>query len=698
MTPRRTPPLLILLGLAAAPAAAYDVVPANAVDTSEWECEYCPFDEGYRGDVTTGLSHVSDDAARFGDQTGYDQQGAYLNLDGQGSYAGDGYRATWTIEDLGLDSRAIAVDALLPAGIDIDASYRELPRNVFDTTSTVFETIGNGRLVLPASWQPAGIAALNDSLRDVDIRSERQTLQLGGRYRLVPRLRLSADYRRRERDGNDILAGSFFTQGSLLPRNIDQQTDEVDLGLTWAGDRGHVAVGWYGSWFRNKIWATTWDNPFGGPAIGRVSEAPDNSASQVSARGQYRFDSHDTVVNASAAFGRMKQNDALLSYSVNPVAGSSTLPRRRLDAKVDTSALAFSVALRPHERARLRMAWRYDERDNGTPRETWERVIVDSFASGDPQVNNPYGFERMRINFDGDLELPRDLELSAGYERTDMDRDFQEVAEQTEEGGWGRLRWRPGSNIDLSLKAGNAKRDINRYDTGAGVVVAFDQNPLLRKYNLAYRYREYADLMATASLPVAPVSVTLSAHYADDDYSKSTLGLTCGREMLLGADIDWAINERTSLVVSTGWHNIEAAQAGSEAFAAPDWTATNDDDFFNAGFGLRITGIADRTDLDFDYTHTDGSSDIELVNGAGRSIFPALESTRDSFRLRLRYRRSERLQGVLQLRYESFDSEDWALQGVQPGTIPNVLSLGADPYEYDVFVIGLGVSYALGST
>ncbi len=53
---------------------------------------------------------------------------------------------------------------------------------------------------------------------------------------------------------------------------------------------------------------------------------------------------------------------------------------------------------------------------------------------------------------------------------------------------------------------------------------------------------------------------------------------------------------------------------------------------------------------------------------------------------------------ALMLRYESFDSEDWSLEGVQPDTIPNVLSLSADPYDYDVFVISLGFSYALGAT
>jgi len=51
----------------------------------------------------------------------------------------------------------------------------------------------------------------------------------------------------------------------------------------------------------------------------------------------------------------------------------------------------------------------------------------------------------------------------------------------------------------------------------------------------------------------------------------------------------------------------------------------------------------------------------------------------------------------LALRYESFESDDWALAGVEPDTIATVLTLGAKPYDYDVWVVGLGIRYLVGS-
>jgi hypothetical protein len=88
-------------------ASALSVTPALSaeVDTSGWACEFCPFESGHRAEYELGATQVSDDSAYFGDASGYDEEGTYLNVDGKGSYHNDGYQIRWTIEDFGLDSR-----------------------------------------------------------------------------------------------------------------------------------------------------------------------------------------------------------------------------------------------------------------------------------------------------------------------------------------------------------------------------------------------------------------------------------------------------------------------------------------------------------------------------------------------------------------------------------------------------------------
>ena len=80
----------------------------------------------------------------------------------------------------------------------------------------------------------------------------------------------------------------------------------------------------------------------------------------------------------------------------------------------------------------------------------------------------------------------------------------------------------------------------------------------------------------------------------------------------------------------------------------------------------------------------------------GPSQFPDLESTLDYLQMRLSYLRSERLQLTMNIRYQSFTAEDWALEGVGPATIPVVLTLGAQPYDDQVLIFGLGFRYLIG--
>ena len=106
----RTRNYLPILAASAAALVAPGLSHAQ-VDTSEWLCEYCPFDSGYRADVEVGATYVSDDAARFGNGTGLDKKGTDADVNGAGHYANDGFQLDWQLADLGLDSRAASLEA-----------------------------------------------------------------------------------------------------------------------------------------------------------------------------------------------------------------------------------------------------------------------------------------------------------------------------------------------------------------------------------------------------------------------------------------------------------------------------------------------------------------------------------------------------------------------------------------------------------
>ena len=689
--------LLLALGtIALGPTAN-----AQAVDTSDWACEYCPFEQGHQGDYEVGATNVSDDSAYFGNATGYDEEGTYANVDGEGSYAGDTQRMRWVLEDLGLDSRVAELEGGRPGTFDYNLAWRELPRRQYITTSTIFAQSGSDTLVLPAGWVDApltsGMTELDTSLVSRNIESDRSVFEIGGRYLPTSRLSFSADYRRQERDGLKIYGGSTFTNASLLPMPFDYTTDEVDIGLHYSGDNSFVSLSWYLSDFQNENLALQWENPFT-PSPGAdtlaMAQAPDSEFSQITIAAGYSWPELRTVMSLSASMGQIDQTSALMPYTTNALLAADPLPRSSLDGDVDTTNFAFSLTSRVIDKGRIRLSYRYDERDSSTPQDSWNRVITDLIVSGDLEQNIPYSFERTTFGISGDYDLFSVLRLSAGYDYREIDRDFQEVASQDEDTGWGRIRWRPADTLEIDLRGGTAKRDVDLYDEG--LAASFGQNPLMRKYNLAYRYREFGELKVTWSPLAAPVSISLNSLYADDDYQRSSIGLVSGEELSYTADFGWSFSENGSLYVNYGVDGLESDQVSSELFGDPDWRATNEDDFTTIGAGFRLQQIGEKFDLQLDYSHSEGESKIVIDDAASvADPFPNLDTTIDYLRLTLGYQQSERLGFDLNVSYQTFEAEDWTLQGVAPGTIPEVLSLGALPYDEDSVWIGIGIRYSL---
>jgi MtrB/PioB family decaheme-associated outer membrane protein len=677
---------------------------AQTVDTSEWACEHCPFDDGHHADLDLGATSVDEDSAYFGDATGYDEEGVYANVDGNGSYASDGYRLRWSAEDLGLDSRVVAFEGGRPGSFDFSLGYRELPRRQFNTTSTIFEQSSGDALSLPSGWVRAGLTSgmtqLASSLVPRNIESDRSVFELGARFMASDRWRFSADYRRQDRDGLKITGGSSFVQASLLPMPFDYVTDEVDLGVRYAADNGFVALGWYLSDFEDSNASLSWEQPYSfDPLIGNDTfaraQAPDNRMQQVSLQAGYSFPEQRTVISASAAFGEIEQNDSFLPYTITSSITASPLPRASLDGSIDTSNFALAINSRIIDKTRIKLSYRYDERDNKTAQDLWSRVIVDTFASTDLEANIPYSFERSTLSLSADYDLFDTVRVSAGYDRKDIDRDFQEVAEQTEDSGWGRLRWQPTHALEMDIRGGASERDADNYDEG--FAAALGQNPLMRKYHFAYRYRRFGEMTLSYSPAEGPVSITLDSLYADDNFNQSQLGITDSEELRVTADLSWSISEKASAYLNVGFEDIEAEQAGSETFSAPDWRATHDDDFTTVGVGFRVRDIAEKVDLQMDYIRSDGTSEIIVDStSSGQSEFPELSSELDYVRFNLAYRRSEQLELNLYLRYQRFVAEDWALEGVRPATIPLVLSLGAAPYSPDIYTVGIGFRYKVG--
>ncbi len=697
---------LLLLAALSVPLSAFAIeyefavkYDPDAVDTSKWECEYCEYTEGYSGDLDIGVGAVSDDSFKFGEYNGLNEDGAHLIGDMRILYRNEEDARYYDLHghDLGLDTRTMYVRGGRQGHYDVFLSYDELPHFISDSAATPFSVTGSNTLSLPPGWvtsgTTAGMSALAAGLRGVELETQRKRLGLGGRLlqgpRWGPHWEYKVSFRREDRDGARRTSGSFFTNAAQLVRPVDYETDELDASIAYNSRKLQVQLAYYGSIFRNADEFLTWENPFtplvAGADSGQLALPPDNQFHQGMISVGYQL-SDRTRATGDVAFGRMEQDERFLPATLNTTLAPVSLPRTTLDGEVDTLTANLRLSSALTDKLRLSASYGYNDRENQTPQAAYTWVSTDTFLNPATRTNLPYSYTRNTVKLGADYRLPKGLKLRAGYEYDSYERNFQEVDKTEENSLWGKLKWRIDYKTQLSFKYTYANRDASSYS----LVPEIDppQNPLLRKYNMADRTRDMVGVYASMS-PTEMVSFGAGLDYINDDYDKSDVGLIDGREVNLSADVSLMLNEKTSMSLFLNHAAIESLQNGSQSFSTADWSAKNDDAITTAGIGIKYQVIEEKLDVGADYTRSHSRGDIS-VSG---SEFPELNTELDLVKLYATYRLKDDISLHAAYWYEHYDSDDWALDGVSPDTISNVLSLGEVSPSYNINAVALSLRY-----
>jgi len=676
-------------------------------DFENWKCRFCPFPEkGVSGDAGASAIDVSDDSARFGDYTGLDEEGARINAGADMVYrAGSGYAITLDARDLGLDSRSLALQAGRQGRWTVDLSWDELPRRLDDSVSTVYEGLGSSRLTLPSNWVRGNftseLSALQGNLRDFELGWDRETAGLGLEFVQSARLRYEAEWTRQTKEGRGLTWGSFLGTAEDLVKPLDYQTDQVDAALVYAGQDWNVRLGYYGSFFSNQDTSLTWDNPFTGPDRGRMAMAPDNRYHQGRLSGVYRFATWDTTLNASYARGRMEQEDALLQYTINPAIAGQPLPVQAFDGRADTTNASVRLTARPADALRVSAEYRYNERDNESGQYDWAAVQADSFQT--LSFRNPaYSFEDQDLLLRANYRFNRRLSAAAGWEQRERERDFQNVETTEEDTLWGSLSFRPVSALALSFRLEDGSRDASEYQAIPSTGLGAEQNPLLRKYYLADRERDLVQVQAEFT-PAPRFNLALRYEDARDEYDQSQVGLVEADYDQLSADASIQLGKALVVTAYFSRDTYDSRTVGAASFAVPNtappnWEARTEDRHDVHGVAFNWPGLADgKLDLraDFMQAESEGDSGVATVLGGNPDAFPTLRSQLKGFQLNADWHVNPRWTLNAGWRWEKFDADDWAIDGVGPATIPSVLTFGAQTLDYDVDVFLLGFRYNL---
>ena len=675
---------------------------SHAADSrpTDWQCANCAFPQGVKLETTAGAGYQSDDSFKFGDYTGLDNDGAFLVGDFTADYFGEN-AMRWRAEgqNLGLDSRQLDLAGGWQGRLDLRLGYDELPRRLFENSQTVYGSPGADSQILPAGWvrapNTADMTALDASLRGADAQWDRESWNAGLSFIQSPRLRYDVDYKHLERDGRQLWAGSFQTLATTLLRPVNDETDTVEAGVSYAAETWNARVGYLGSFYSNDASRLDWENPFTAPAPGAddggAALEPDNKFQQLMISGDYHGWAR-TRISGRLAAGKMEQDDRVLPYTVNPLLAGGALPRTRFDGEVDTLYADVRVSSRPLPKLRLRGEFVYDQRDNDTPRDTWDYVVSDSIAAIQPRDNLPYGYERYRLGLSGNYRFPFGTSGQLGYQYDNHQRDFTEVDETEEHEVWGELRLSALDSADLRVKYSYATRDGDDYEPVNATQPP--QNPLLRKYNFADRDRESLELSTTLQ-PTERLDLTLTGLFAQDDYDDSDLGLDKGEYRNVTLDAGLRLSRDIVMTGQLGYDELETTQFGSQSFSTADWTANQKDKSWIAGISIDLPRIVERVRGRLGYTYIDTTGEIENNTSGLRSDFPDLDTTRHRVELDLRYQVNDKIDVGVAYLFEDYNVDDWTLDGVQPDTVNNLLASGANWRGYDVNLVTLSFTWSL---
>ena len=688
---------LILLGmLSALPVSVVSADGGGRPDTSKWECKSCPVEQGWRGSVDAGVGFVSDKSYKFGEYTGLDEQGGFFIGDGSVRFRGaNAYYWDIDASNLGLDSRALNVEGGSQGTYKLIVKYDEIPHYLSDSARTPFIGSGGASLTLPPGFPATttGAMPLAGTLQQVRLGTQRKRLAAGGSWFGASDWEFAAKFRRETKDGMKRTAGAFFVNSAQLVQPVDYVTDQVDASASYTGRRLQVRLAYYGSRFGNGNDALMWQNPYAGPvALGAIAGqralAPDNQFHQFLASAGYWF-SDRTRASADIAWGRMTQNQGYLASTLNAGLAVPALPGGSLDGRAATLDANLKLSSAVTRRLRLKAIYAHNDRDNETAQASYPSVSTDMFQ-GVPRTNLPYSFTRNNLKLSADYRFTPHTRVAAGFDQDRHRRTLQAVGTTREDTFWGTITTRAMDKVNMTLKLAHGERKGSSYSAVPGILPP--ENPLLRKFNVANRDRDSAairiDFAATES-----ISVGFGAESSKDAYSDSAIGLISGRDLGFNADVSWIATEQTSLHLYANRQEIKSMQRGSQTFSIPDWTGENKDTIDTLGIGVKHAAIKDKLDIGADYTMSRSKSNITVDTGAANSGFPQLSASLDSLRLYANYRLKANVSLLGSFWYEDYDSRNWMLEGVAPGTIPNVLTFGEQTPRYRVNVVRVAVRY-----
>ncbi|OFW08422.1 MAG: hypothetical protein A3H96_21205 [Acidobacteria bacterium RIFCSPLOWO2_02_FULL_67_36] len=463
-----------------------------------------------------------------------------------------------------------------------------------------------------------------------------------------------------------------------LTEPVDYRTNDLTLSAEHHGGAHQVRAEYLFSDFANRIDTLQWENVYATPAAGATYDVWDRAVSAYGVRplppdNRYHHASvtfggdlpGSSRVTATAAYGRMEQNETLVPYSYNSdQLAVKSLPRSTADALIDTLNFTADYVVSPAPGVNVRAFYRRYDLNNDTPSSQWQYVTSDTsnlngnVSYANKRVNLPYAWDRQNMGAEATWRLPRRSTLTFGYEHEGIGREHREAdtAEDIFRAAW---RTRAAQWISFDARFVQGVRDGGVYEnavTKAGYwyspsdandnnnpALTFDNHPDMRRFDVSDRLRRQVDVKVNLT-PRDIVAVSAYVRYRMDDFDSNvvasqpllgsglsdqaatTPGDQLGRlkdaRTRYGIDAFVQPGPRVSLNAFLNFDKgtalersiefnennkanpsaVAVAELGPWTRASSQWTADFDDRTWSAGLGAALQIVPERLAFNADYT------------------------------------------------------------------------------------------------
>ncbi len=664
-------------------------------------------------DIELGIGYVTNDAYYFGRYNGLQTEGPYLvgDIDAEKFDEDGGF---WSIRgtNLGLESRYLRLEGGVQGRHKFFLEWSELPNYRNNTGYTPFNGDGTDNLTLPSGFD---IGPPVSNLHSFAVQTKRDRVTAGASFVAKQRWLFDIDYSHENKQGVEVVGGATITASgsmvqntytSLLPEPIDYDTDLVNATLSYVGDDGQLDLTYHASYFNNNYNSLTWQDPFSqstGVTAGSMALSPDNEFHQLTLTGGYALPYRSRLTGV-LSLGRMTQNQQFQPYTINSNIATTPLPAGSLDGEVWQANAQLKLSTNPITKLRINADLRYDERDNQTPVNTYDYVVLDG-RTGSGITNNPFSYENSRFDLDANYRFNAITSLQGGYKYNRMKRsNFDAGREETDENTlFAKFKLKPHATVDLELSGEASSRDGSAFEQPGY------QDPLMRKYNLADRDRTMLGAqigyMATEKLYLGA-----RANYSKDDYTETQIGLTEADQTTATVDFSYAPVSNLTTYGYYTWDNIQSSQNGEDVTGAGGgagggavpttgpWQANFDDTFNTVGIGASWTDLGKwGLGADLIYSKAVNQIDMEHENPSiTEDQFPNNLTEMYSIKLWTDYNYSKKLVYKFGYWYEEYIVDNWAYDGLEPydpTVVANTLLLGNTTMDYEVRVFTVSASY-----